>query len=190
MTDDLMPTSVSKDLFPLDVSEESVTDRQKKSAEDFLGGALSLVNLDSLVTRPAVAKQPANPFLDANNGPLQPTQVNSVSLNQMRGAPIGKGPTSVTTISVAPTMSAPQMMPASMATYPTTNLLFPSQPSASPFPSQNAFVTGQPAVMLPQQPIFPNQMMATNHNSPWGLQQPSTNNPPPSTQSNNNPFFF
>uniref|UniRef100_H2ZDS9 ENTH domain-containing protein n=1 Tax=Ciona savignyi TaxID=51511 RepID=H2ZDS9_CIOSA len=62
-----------------DVSSSSV--KPKKRAEDFLGGASDLVNLDSLVTRPPVQQQSVNPFLSGSSPYHQPAQ-NPPSLNQ------------------------------------------------------------------------------------------------------------
>lgn len=67
----------------------------RKTPESFLGPNAALVNLDSLVTRPAPAAQSLNPFLApgaaAASAPVNPFQVNQpqpLTLNQLRGSPV------------------------------------------------------------------------------------------------------
>ncbi|XP_036134269.1 epsin-2 isoform X1 [Molossus molossus] len=67
----------------------------RKTPESFLGPNAALVNLDSLVTRPAPPAQSLNPFLApgaaAASGPVNPFQVNQpqpLTLNQLRGSPV------------------------------------------------------------------------------------------------------
>ncbi|XP_023509394.1 epsin-2 isoform X3 [Equus caballus] len=67
----------------------------RKTPESFLGPNAALVNLDSLVTRPAVPAQSLNPFLApgaaAASAPVNPFQVNQPqppTLNQLRGSPV------------------------------------------------------------------------------------------------------
>ncbi|XP_048966208.1 epsin-2 isoform X1 [Canis lupus baileyi] len=67
----------------------------RKTPESFLGPNAALVNLDSLVTRPAPPAQSLNPFLApgaaAPSAPVNPFQVNQpqpLTLNQLRGSPI------------------------------------------------------------------------------------------------------
>ncbi|XP_072794609.1 epsin-2 isoform X2 [Vicugna pacos] len=67
----------------------------RKTPESFLGPNAALVNLDSLVTRPAPPAQSLNPFLPpgaaAAAAPVNPFQVNQpqpLTLNQLRGSPV------------------------------------------------------------------------------------------------------
>ncbi|XP_058284868.1 epsin-2 isoform X2 [Hylobates moloch] len=94
----------------------------RKTPESFLGPNAALVNLDSLVTRPAPPAQSLNPFLapgvPATSAPVNPFQVNQpqpLTLNQLRGSPVlgtstsfGSGP-GVESMAVASmTSTAPQ----------------------------------------------------------------------------------
>lgn len=67
----------------------------RKTPESFLGPNAALVNLDSLVTRPAPPAQSLNPFLASGAAtaaaPVNPFQVNQpqpLTLNQLRGSPV------------------------------------------------------------------------------------------------------
>ncbi|XP_010841218.1 PREDICTED: epsin-2 isoform X1 [Bison bison bison] len=67
----------------------------RKTPESFLGPNAALVNLDSLVTRPAPPAQALNPFLAPGaataSAPVNPFQVNQpqpLTLNQLRGSPV------------------------------------------------------------------------------------------------------
>ncbi|XP_006901269.1 PREDICTED: epsin-2 [Elephantulus edwardii] len=67
----------------------------RKTPESFLGPNAALVNLDSLVTKPALPAQSLNPFLvpgpASAPAPVNPFQVNQpqpLTLNQLRGSPV------------------------------------------------------------------------------------------------------
>ncbi|EPQ10155.1 Epsin-2 [Myotis brandtii] len=88
----------------------------RKTPESFLGPNAALVNLDSLVTRPAPPAQSLNPFLApgaaAASGPVNPFQVNQpqpLTLNQLRGSPVLG-----TSVSFGPGPSVEPMAVASM----------------------------------------------------------------------------
>ncbi|XP_057571331.1 epsin-2 isoform X2 [Hippopotamus amphibius kiboko] len=79
---------------PLTVAS-SKSSSTRKTPESFLGPNAALVNLDSLVTRPAPPAQSLNPFLApgaaAAAAPVNPFQVNQpqpLTLNQLRGSPV------------------------------------------------------------------------------------------------------
>ncbi|XP_047564889.1 epsin-2 isoform X2 [Lutra lutra] len=76
-------------------STSSKPSSARKTPESFLGPNAALVNLDSLVTRPAPPAQSLNPFLApgaaATSAPVNPFQVNQpqpLTLNQLRGSPV------------------------------------------------------------------------------------------------------
>ncbi|XP_060752991.1 epsin-2 isoform X1 [Tachysurus vachellii] len=69
--------SASPDLFDL---QPSATTR--KTPESFLGPNAALVNLDSLVTKPAQPAPVSNPFLAGGATPAPPAQVNPFQVNQ------------------------------------------------------------------------------------------------------------
>ncbi|XP_073902803.1 epsin-2 isoform X3 [Castor canadensis] len=112
-------TTTSPDPFesqPLTVAS-SKPSSARKTPESFLGPNAALVNLDSLVTRPAPLAQSLNPFLApgaSTPAPVNPFQVNQpqpLTLNQLRGSPVlgssasfGPGP-GVEPIAVAPMTS-------------------------------------------------------------------------------------
>lgn len=88
--------TTSPDLFesqPL-TSASSKPSSARKTPESFLGPNAALVNLDSLVTKPAPPAQSLNPFLApgaATPAPVNPFQVNQpqpLTLNQLRGSPV------------------------------------------------------------------------------------------------------
>ncbi|XP_004381044.1 epsin-2 [Trichechus manatus latirostris] len=73
----------------------------RKTPESFLGPNAALVNLDSLVTKPAPPAQSLNPFLAPGpavaSAPVNPFQVNQpqpLTLNQLRGSPVPGASTS------------------------------------------------------------------------------------------------
>ncbi|KAL1779960.1 epsin-2 isoform X4 [Sigmodon hispidus] len=112
--------TTSPDLFESQpvTSASSKPSSARKTPESFLGPNAALVNLDSLVTKPAAPAQSLNPFLApgaATPAPVNPFQVNQpqpLTLNQLRGSPVlgssasfGSGPgvePVASTTSVAP----------------------------------------------------------------------------------------
>lgn len=76
-------------------STSSKPSSARKTPESFLGPNAALVNLDSLVTKPAPPAQSLNPFLAPGaataSAPVNPFQVNQpqpLTLNQLRGSPV------------------------------------------------------------------------------------------------------
>lgn len=88
--------TTSPDLFESQslTSASSKPSSARKTPESFLGPNAALVNLDSLVTKPAPPAQSLNPFLApgaATPTPVNPFQVNQpqpLTLNQLRGSPV------------------------------------------------------------------------------------------------------
>ncbi|XP_060219563.1 epsin-2 isoform X5 [Meriones unguiculatus] len=126
----------------------------RKTPESFLGPNAALVNLDSLVTKPAPPAQSLNPFLApgaAAPAPVNPFQVNQpqpLTLNQLRGSPVlgssasfGSGPGVET---VAPMTSvAPQS-----ALGPSGSSLTPLGPTAMNMGLPGTSVYCRPEVWL------------------------------------------
>lgn len=97
-----LASSGSLDLFdPLPTSTSISTNPTRKTPESFLGPNAALVNLDSLVTKPAQPAPVVNPFLASTGGsapaqaphanPFQVTQPAPPTLNQMRVSPMPSG---------------------------------------------------------------------------------------------------
>lgn len=95
-------SSSSLDLFdPLPISTSTTLNPIRKTPESFLGPNAALVNLDSLVTKPAQPPPVANPFLASAGGsapapaaqanPFQVSQPVPPTLNQMRLSPMPSG---------------------------------------------------------------------------------------------------
>ncbi|XP_032392550.1 epsin-2 isoform X2 [Etheostoma spectabile] len=100
-----LASSGSMDLFdslPSSISMPATTNPTRKTPESFLGPNAALVNLDSLVTKPAQPAPVVNPFLAATGGsapapapasaahanPFQVSQPAPPTLNQMRVSPM------------------------------------------------------------------------------------------------------
>ncbi|KAM9254249.1 epsin-2 isoform 7-T7 [Dugong dugon] len=106
----------------------------RKTPESFLGPNAALVNLDSLVTKPAPPAQSLNPFLAPGpavaSAPVNPFQVNQpqpLTLNQLRGSPVPGASTSfgpslavepLAMTSVAPTAPHPALGSSSASLMP------------------------------------------------------------------------
>ncbi|TDH02727.1 hypothetical protein EPR50_G00155540 [Perca flavescens] len=100
-----LASSSSMDLFdslPSSLSMSATTNPTRKTPESFLGPNAALVNLDSLVTKPAQPAPVVNPFLASTGGsapapapasaahanPFQVSQPAPPTLNQMRVSPM------------------------------------------------------------------------------------------------------
>ncbi|XP_077395352.1 epsin-2 isoform X2 [Festucalex cinctus] len=97
-----LASSSSLDLFdPLPTSTSTSSNPTRKTPESFLGPNAALVNLDSLVTKPAQPAPAFNPFLASTGGaaaastahanPFQVGQPAPPTLNQMRVSPMPSG---------------------------------------------------------------------------------------------------
>ncbi|XP_035511350.1 epsin-2 [Morone saxatilis] len=98
-----LASSSSLDLFdPLPTSMSTSSNPTRKTPESFLGPNAALVNLDSLVTKPAQPAPIVNPFLASTGGvtvpapaahanPFQVSQPAPPTLNQMRVSPMPAG---------------------------------------------------------------------------------------------------
>ncbi|XP_068193207.1 epsin-2 isoform X2 [Antennarius striatus] len=94
-----LASSSSLDLFDPLPTTTSSTYPTRKTPESFLGPNAALVNLDSLVTKPAQPAPAVNPFLASTGGataaahvnPFQVTQPAPPTLNQMRISPMPAG---------------------------------------------------------------------------------------------------
>ncbi|XP_031612307.1 epsin-2 isoform X2 [Oreochromis aureus] len=96
-----LASSSSLDIFdplPTSASTSIITNPTRKTPESFLGPNAALVNLDSLVTKPAQPAPVVNPFLASAGGsaptPANPFQVSQPvppTLNQMRVSPMPSG---------------------------------------------------------------------------------------------------
>ncbi|KAG7506170.1 hypothetical protein JOB18_048207 [Solea senegalensis] len=99
-----LASSSSLDIFdpmPTSLSSSIMTHPTRKTPESFLGPNAALVNLDSLVTKPAQPAPVVNPFLASAGGaapsaaahanPFQVTQPAPPTLNQMRVSPMPSG---------------------------------------------------------------------------------------------------
>ena len=129
----------------------------KSKAEDFLGGASDLVNLDNLVTPRPTQQQGGNPFLGVSTPYSQPAP-NPMTLNQMKGinTPVvpAVGTTMLPPMNPQP-MGGVNMMPGSFST-PLMQPGFGMQPntgfgagmsnSAVPMMSGGVGMTPQPSM--------------------------------------------
>uniref|UniRef100_A0A3Q1B611 ENTH domain-containing protein n=1 Tax=Amphiprion ocellaris TaxID=80972 RepID=A0A3Q1B611_AMPOC len=123
-----LASSGSLDLFdplPTSTSTSVTTNPTRKTPESFLGPNAALVNLDSLVTKPAQPAPVVNPFLASTGGsapapapaphanPFQVSQPAPPTLNQMRVSPMPSGfggmaePISLSTMPAQPITMVP-----------------------------------------------------------------------------------
>lgn len=123
----------------------------RKTPESFLGPNAALVNLDSLVTRPAPPAQSLNPFLApgaaAASAPVNPFQVNQpqpLTLNQLRGSPVLGASTSC-----GPGPGAEPMAMASMTSTASHAALGASGASLTPLGPATMSVVGSMAMPPP-----------------------------------------
>uniref|UniRef100_G3PGR3 Epsin 2 n=1 Tax=Gasterosteus aculeatus aculeatus TaxID=481459 RepID=G3PGR3_GASAC len=121
-----LASSGSLDLFdplPGSMSMSGIGNPTRKTPESFLGPNAALVNLDSLVTKPAQPAPVVNPFLAstglsapaaaAHANPFQVSQPAPPTLNQMRVSPMPSGfglvePMAVPSVPAQPVAMAPR----------------------------------------------------------------------------------
>ncbi|XP_077019564.1 epsin-2 isoform X1 [Tamandua tetradactyla] len=114
----------------------------RKTPESFLGPNAALVNLDSLVTKPAPPAPSLNPFLAPGSAaaPVNPFQVNQpqpLTLNQLRGSPVlglgasfGPGP-GMEPVTAASVTSVTSMAPVAAPLGGSSSALTPLGPAAA-----------------------------------------------------------
>uniref|UniRef100_A0A8C2X5H5 Epsin 2 n=1 Tax=Cyclopterus lumpus TaxID=8103 RepID=A0A8C2X5H5_CYCLU len=144
-----LASSGSLDLFdplPSSMSMSGFSNPTRKTPESFLGPNAALVNLDSLVTKPAQPPPVVNPFLAsggsapaaaAHANPFQVSQPAPPTLNQMRVSPMPSGFGAVDTMAV------------STALPPQPIAMVPLAGITRPMPGMG-MNTGIPAMSLPQ----------------------------------------
>ncbi|XP_077940247.1 epsin-2 isoform X1 [Gasterosteus aculeatus] len=158
-----LASSGSLDLFdplPGSMSMSGIGNPTRKTPESFLGPNAALVNLDSLVTKPAQPAPVVNPFLAstglsapaaaAHANPFQVSQPAPPTLNQMRVSPMPSGfglvePMAVPSVPAQPVAMAPRavpgMGPPSMMSIPQPLMSMPAhQAGAQPGGTTNPFL--------------------------------------------------
>ncbi|XP_077474640.1 epsin-2 isoform X1 [Stigmatopora argus] len=149
-----LASSSSLDLFdPLPTSISASSNPTRKTPESFLGPNAALVNLDSLVTKPAQPAPAFNPFLASAGGaasastahanPFQTVQPAPPTLNQMRVSPMPSG--------FAGGMGDPMAI-SSLPTQPVTMVpLAGMAPAGRPMPGIGVGAMPQPMMSMPPQ---------------------------------------
>ncbi|XP_077590171.1 epsin-2 isoform X2 [Stigmatopora nigra] len=149
-----LASSGSLDLFdPLPTSFSATSNPTRKTPESFLGPNAALVNLDSLVTKPAQPAPAFNPFLASAGGtasastahanPFQVVQPVPPTLNQMRVSPMPSG--------FAGGMGD-SMAISSLPTQPVTMVpLAGMAPAGRPMPAIGVGAMPQPMMSMPPQ---------------------------------------
>ncbi|XP_077412698.1 epsin-2 isoform X2 [Vanacampus margaritifer] len=150
-----LASSNSLDLFdPLPTSTSTSSNPTRKTPESFLGPNAALVNLDSLVTKPAQPAPAFNPFLASTGGaaaassaqanPFQVGQPTPPTLNQMRVSPMPPG-------FASGGMSDSMAMP-SLPSQPITMVpLAGMAPAGRPMPAMGVGAMSQPLMSTPPQ---------------------------------------
>ncbi|XP_078415071.1 epsin-2 isoform X2 [Cetorhinus maximus] len=165
--------SISPDLFDAQLTS-SVPSKQtaaRKTPESFLGPNAALVNLDSLVSKPAQPSSISNPFLASGSTPVQVTQINPFQINQPQ----------------PPTLNQMRASPL-MASGPST---FGTVPAVSMEPMPLSSMSASMAMGMVPVPVI--GRMGTGMNIAGTIPQPllSTGIPPPTSQtSTTNPFLL
>ncbi|KAM8845372.1 epsin-2 isoform 2-T2 [Spinachia spinachia] len=158
-----LASSGSLDLFdslPGSMSMSGIGNPTRKTPESFLGPNAALVNLDSLVTKPAQPPPVVNPFLAstglsapaaaAHANPFQVSQPAPPTLNQMRVSPMPSGfglaePMPGASVLAQPVAMAPRAVPGmgagSMMSIPQPLMSMPAhQAGAQPGGTTNPFL--------------------------------------------------
>ncbi|KAM8927933.1 epsin-1-like [Pelodytes ibericus] len=166
--------SKSPDAFDMTTIYDELSDSSKstrKTPESFLGTNASLVDLDSLITKPTLQNtKMSNPFLATGStgttttNPFQPNQQSSLTLNQLRCSPVMMGQpitSAVQTPATIPFSSVSPLAPGiPLANAPTVAGIQPATglPMAAVAPGIPAI--GLPTLMPPQhlvtQPLVQN----------------------------------
>ncbi|XP_012821658.1 epsin-1 isoform X6 [Xenopus tropicalis] len=145
--------SKSPDTFDMTAMSGSLSDSCKptrKTPESFLGPNAALVDLDSLISKPALQNaKTSNPFLvtgtpnATTTNPFQPNQQSSLTLNQLRSSPVMTLGQPVTPAGQTP------------ATIPFTSPMVSVSPMAPGIPIANVapMVGMQPMAGVPNLPI-------------------------------------
>ena len=144
--------------LPAEQTSNQALAQNKKTAENFLGGASDLVNLENLVTPKPTQQQGGNPFL-ATTGPSfnQPMQ-NQMTLNQMKGVNTPALPAAGTTMMAPINPGGPGIMP---PTYPNPMMNYGMQP----MPGMNmAMGTTMPMMGMNQPANVPGNVGQMNNN--------------------------
>ncbi|XP_071752898.1 epsin-2 isoform X1 [Centroberyx gerrardi] len=174
-----LASSGSLDLFdPLPTSGSIGAHPTRKTPESFLGPNAALVNLDSLVTKPAQPAPIVNPFLASTGGsapapaaqanPFQVTQPAPPTLNQMRVSPMPSGFGGMT--SIAEPMPLSSLPPQPIGMVPLAGMA----PMGRMMPGVGVGAVG---VSIPASMSMPQPLMSAALPPQAGTQPPGTTNP-------------